>query len=494
MKKNTKLLIGAGFAVILLGAALTTVLLLPSEKDKISENDNQAVVLYDKQDCLAESISITNASGSFELLAYERQVNPSVMTSGGDVEEEPSINVIYTMQDHAELDLDKDMTDYLTTQCQKFEAARVISRDEGKYAEYGLDNPKVTAEIVYDDNSLVKLYLGNDSPDQKGVYLRRDGDPKVYLAEKGSVDSFYFEKLQLFDKELTTPVHQIKSVQVSGTAYPEELSITLNTVTEYLGKYKMTSPTANICDNQKFKTITDAALNYSAERVQAIDVSEEQLSDYGLDQPYETFTIQGDKGEFIRLIAGKPDDDGKIYLMIPERSIVYQSTAEATVWYGVTREEFLTDGILKPNPDAVKIMKIDSGERHDTYEVTREKKYSERYDETIVVNITHQGNAVTFTNFSNFIQGISGLERTGKKPADLKGFSEIFRAEFQYDDVKTVDHLVLYRNSDGKTAAVLNDYIESYVDETYTARLLEQIPLIDSETVIPPLNEPTDVV
>ena len=47
MKKNTKLLIGAGFAVILLGAALTTVLLLPSEKDKISENDNQAVVLYD---------------------------------------------------------------------------------------------------------------------------------------------------------------------------------------------------------------------------------------------------------------------------------------------------------------------------------------------------------------------------------------------------------------------------------------------------------------
>ena len=61
MKKNTRLLLVIIFIVVLLGVGLTVVLLLPSENDKITTDERNEILLFDKSNLLAESISVDNS-------------------------------------------------------------------------------------------------------------------------------------------------------------------------------------------------------------------------------------------------------------------------------------------------------------------------------------------------------------------------------------------------------------------------------------------------
>ena len=65
MKKNTRLLLVIIFIVVLLGVGLTVVLLLPSENDKITTDERNEILLFDKSNLLAESISVDNSGGSY---------------------------------------------------------------------------------------------------------------------------------------------------------------------------------------------------------------------------------------------------------------------------------------------------------------------------------------------------------------------------------------------------------------------------------------------
>ena len=70
MKKNTKLLIGAGIGAGLLGAILAVVLMLPSENNdsSIKTSEPESVLLYDKTGNVPEDITIKHTGGEKSLV------------------------------------------------------------------------------------------------------------------------------------------------------------------------------------------------------------------------------------------------------------------------------------------------------------------------------------------------------------------------------------------------------------------------------------------
>ena len=133
MRKNFRLFIAAAVAVGVLIAALITVLVMPSEKEnKITADDNNEILLFDKTALTAESITITNQGGEYELLAYEYTPESSAGTlyptisAVNEASDDP--NVIFTMQEYPDLMLDKSITNHIAVQCSYMAAKEVIDK------------------------------------------------------------------------------------------------------------------------------------------------------------------------------------------------------------------------------------------------------------------------------------------------------------------------------------------------------------------------------
>lgn len=67
------------------------------------------------------------------------------------------------------------------------------------YADFGLDTPRVVAEISYRDGTAVTLRIGDDHAleDTGWSYMLIDGDPRLYAIDTGTADALTVEKADL---------------------------------------------------------------------------------------------------------------------------------------------------------------------------------------------------------------------------------------------------------------------------------------------------------
>ena len=223
--------------------------------------------------------------------------------------------------------------------------------------------------------------------------------------------------------------------------------------------------------------------------VAAINGTEEDIKACGLDQPYETFELEGKDGSSIHLIASSADGEKKIYLMKPDDKIIFQTYAAQNLWYDVKRTSFLSDDILKIKADEIRKLVLKDSRDTNVYQLDKKKEMNDNYYETETITLIINGKPVPFTNFSVFISNLCQIARTVQAPKSTKDCTELLRAEFSYFNAADVtDTLVFYREKSGKTFIVINDNIECYVDSNYTDQLIAQIPLIPEKDLLPDLN------
>ena len=172
----------------------------------------------DKSACDVDDVTIKNTSGEYQLLGYKYSEQVKA-------DENEEISIVYTMQGYENTLMSKYMTDNLVKECQTVAATRLIDKSGKKYSDYGLDKPSVEVKVIYSDTSKVNMYFGNEAPDKSGVYCRIDGNKNVYLVNSATVDMFFIDKLQLFDKSLTGELsdsENITSVEIGGSGYEKK--------------------------------------------------------------------------------------------------------------------------------------------------------------------------------------------------------------------------------------------------------------------------------
>ena len=503
MKKNTRLLLVIIFIVVLLGVGLTVVLLLPSENDKITTDERNEILLFDKSNLLAESISVDNSGGTYELLAYE--YTKPIVTSSQRVDENmgliPAVNddeeeyspteLIYTMQEYSDFTLDQNMTNDLAKQACYMAARELIDKSGRKYAEYGLDTPKATVRVRYSDASSVIMYLGSEAPDNKGVYLRIEGDRNVYLVESSLTEAFFIERLQLFDKHLTGTMENIHQVRISGSHYQDVISLTANDSSYYPTTHLMEQPVSYICDNSQFSLITNSACSLQAAFVAAVDPTKEDIRRCGLEQPYEQFDMTDTDGGSIHLIASEKDNENCFYLMKPGDRLIFRTYAVDNKWYDVKMTDFWPDTVMNVNTEEIRDLTLNVNGLSVTYHLEKEKGMSEDYHEGATLTLTADGEMVNYSNYSAFVNNLTNIKRQSLETGDFEKNQEILRAEFSYFYVQGItDTLHLYRQKSGKTVAVLNDKIICFVDSDYVDQVVQQVSLLhNSNVLIPLINE-----
>ncbi|MGN0470447.1 MAG: DUF4340 domain-containing protein [Acutalibacteraceae bacterium] len=485
MKKNIKILIFSVICLAVLVAALVVVLNLPSaneNKEEVSSQD--AILLFDKTNLKAEDITVSNESGEYQLLGYEYS------DEGSD--DGSSSQIIYTMQDHSSQILSKTMTDSLAEQCLYMSAIQIVDKSGNRYSEYGLDKPRSTVSVIFSDNSEVTMYVGNNAPDNKGVYFRIDGNANVYLVQENMINMFLVNKLQMFSKTMSYSFntdYKIQTVKISGTNYDSNIEIEPINNNANFCNFVLTKPYREICDNDFLESFGESLYGLSGTTVVAVDITGDDMKKYGLDKPYIDVEVTASDDTAAHIIASGADSENNCYLMQSGGTIIYKMSTDDLFWYGVTYRDFLDDSIIKPNMDNIVSADIYYGSRNYHYDVTRTTSKNELYEDIVTTKATYNGKEIKYLNLSIFVNNVAGISRSSALPKSTDGSERIFSIKYSFDgDDALSDTLEIYRTKDKQLIVTLNGNIEGYTDTEYAEKVFEQVENIPKNAELTVLN------
>ena len=175
-----------------------------------------------------------------------------------------------------------------------------------------MDNPQYIIRIVTTDGAKLTLELGNSALDGSSVYALYEGG--VYLISDDILDSVSKTRYSFLDNEITEvePSDYDKAViELSGTVRPQTITLEIDTVeseeeTESSGdeavvsstekQYTLTTPTVQTITEASASQVTDGLYSLYANQIAAVNPTEEQLAEYGLDEPYSVVVGEHRRG------------------------------------------------------------------------------------------------------------------------------------------------------------------------------------------------------
>ena len=532
--KNIRRTIIMILTVIVVGVAAFAILMkVPQTVDSPGDSSKTSeILLYDKTSLDPEEITIKNADEEFRLIGFnysegsetgsvaaeESEGSDEVSSADGESSGEESdsesslnlrtstgftpndIKIHYTSQDYPDAVLDKGVTNILAYECAYVTALQIIDKSGERYAEYGLDKPRVTAEIIFSDNSVETLYIGNDAPDDMGVYLRRDKNANVYLVQKEAVNMLMKSQLEMIDKTITAEFESkngtdegtvMKSISVFGSNYKEpiELSDDTEDITSF-GKYIMTSPRREICDYDDVQLFGKYFYGLEADSIAAGETSEKTMKKYGLDKPFMEIHIKADNDSNVYLRVSAKDENGNIYLMRKSGGTVYCITEEnIDAWYGINYIDLLAPEVINPRIQNMTQLDLECQGKKYEYKVTNKKELNDVFEEVTSTEVKLDGKETDPSYFTIFVSNLSNMIRTERCSESYEGCELLlsahmkFEAETGEDGGKTkkekAEHTFsLYKTKEGKVIAVLDGMVEGYTSAEGVEELLPQAELL----------------
>lgn len=483
MKKKIKILIFSAVCLAILVTALVVVMNLPSIDENTEETSSQnAILLFDKTNLKAEEITVSNENGEFQLLGYEYS----------DEDSEQETDIVYTMQEYSSQILSKTMTDSLAEQCLYMSAIQIIDKSGNRYDEYGLKEPRSTVKVIYSDNSEVTMYVGNDAPDNKGVYFRIDGNANVYLVQENMINMFLADKLQMFSKVISNSFdsdYEIQTIKISGTNYDSNIEIEPTNNNANFCNFILTKPYREICNKDFLESYGESLYGIMGTNVVSVNVTDEEMKKYGLDKPYIDVEVTASDESSAHVIASKADSDKNCYIMKSGGTIIYKMSTDELPWYGVSYRDFLDDAIIKPNMETIVSADIYYNGTDYHYDITHTVTKNDLYEDMTVTTATYNGKNIKYLNMSIFVNNVAGISRSDAVPKSIDGCEKIFSIKYSFDgDDALTDTLEIYKAKDKQLIVTLNGNIEGYTNTEYAEKVFEQVENIPKNAELSVLN------
>ncbi|MGI5895586.1 MAG: DUF4340 domain-containing protein [Oscillospiraceae bacterium] len=298
-KKIKALIIGGVLLVVLIGVLVLLLLLNQGEGETSS-----------------------SSSSTSTIVAVEKNVSNVTNVTIKNQKDEISINQeedgTYTVEALRGIAADQTDTKTVFSKSAVVEAMKIISESPEDLEEYGLSEPKTTVTVHMNDGTSYEIYVGILSPLGDGYYVMVQDDPKLYLVSQAnlSVICNYANKDYVYRTLASNPESDdIENLVQKVVLYRKDIGREL--VFEqlendpdmpyrptYASAYTMTSPIKAYADGDNFYNVAGPATALRADSVVAIYPTEEQLKEYGLDNPQATYAATMTDGTQLRLRVG----------------------------------------------------------------------------------------------------------------------------------------------------------------------------------------------
>lgn len=289
----------------------------------------------------------------------------------------------------------EDKINELLEQFQPLSAAFVIEEVED-FGQYGLDNPVCTIHLTTEEQSY-EIKLGDFSKMDSQRYASI-GDGNVYLVQNDPLDQFDAVLSDMIQHDKMPDFDQATSIQFSGAqdyavSYEEDSSNTYCAEDVYfIRRGEKSLP----LDTERVDSYLRKISNLNPTNYVTYNVTDEELTTYGLDTPELTVTVEyTPKDEetaevFVLHISRDPEeikkssdeDDGEdetvtAYLRVDQSQIIYQISSDqykdlmAASYDDLRHLEVFA-------ADFADVRQIDISLEGDSYTLTSEEKGKER--------------------------------------------------------------------------------------------------------------------
>ena len=355
-KKN--IIIIAVILVVIAGAFLTLHLLdnLEIEDDEpidVWEIPETVFVLGGDDDApFVLNVEVHNEHGSF-----------SIYNSSPD---EPPFD--FELKGFEDVETRRSMILNITTIARRLRASDVLVEDGGEanLAEFGLLNPSITVYIDYLDGTSEVLLIGDFAPGDMGAYAMRQGGSTVYLISRAQANSLNVRGLDFVERnivEMPGFMPEITRVILGGSSRPEPIVVEEAVFDEddtalRLFSHVIVEPVnMRLHSTFGFEPLVHA-FGLDAFSVEAIITSPDELSAWGLYEPYSTIEMFSDSHDDFKLLASAPDEDGFVYIMRYDRPLVYRVREDQLSWYRLTYFGMMDKLLILPHIDSVSNVEI----------------------------------------------------------------------------------------------------------------------------------------
>ena len=463
MKKQTvTLLLSLLVVLALLGLMIFLMVRFQSgeeqEEQTVGSSQEETVLMQVAADAI-NTLSIENPSDSFTLV----NEGDGFVVEGLEGVSVSSLNVNNLV----------DLFAPLTAQRQLLSAEELTVGDSSEQLmQYGLDNPEYIIRIVTTDGAELTLELGDAALDGSSVYALYEGG--VYLISDDILDSVSKTRYSFLDNEITEvePSDYDKAViELSGTVRPQTITLEIDTVesedeavvSSTEKQYTLTTPTVQTITEASASQVTDGLYSLYANQIAAVIPTEEQLAEYGLDEPYSVVSVSIDGVEQFTLRASERNSNNYVYMTKDGSPFVYLVSASRLSWLTVQVEQ-LTQSVYEPvELDELSSLTVESADQSYTFLVTQGEEQT----------VTGNGEEVDSELFAELYRTITAIppdELSSGEPSLEKVLSMTVR---YLDEGRQEDVFELYPTGDGNVYISLNGEIRYTVSQDVVYQILD---------------------
>lgn len=374
----------------------------------------------------------------------------------------------WTMEPASEFPIDNLIAEASATDMSAVIATKVIEENATDLAKYGLDTP-TTVKIGLVDGSTQQLEVGLISPTNDGIYVKKKGEPKVYL-----ISTYYLDKLNLssghFAKKDILPVEAATLKNFSYEKNGEmQFAVSINSESEM----KITAPLKEEAEAAKIAPMLEAVVQLAIKDV--IENNPTDLAKYGLDKP--AYSIEyGDGSTTKKILFGKYLEKGTIvYAKFPEGKSIFTIDVTPLTFLDTKFSDVLNPFIYLPNINDVNKIDLFIDGKTIVSDITTVKDKSEDDKFKVDGKDANMEDANGKSLFRAFYSSMIGITMNKYEPeAKPAGTPEITIKYYMKPDSKAVTVDFISKDS---------NYYYAMKDGVYTNRVVLKSKLNEAEGI-----------
>ena len=319
---------------------------------------------------------------------------------------------------------DIDVISPVTSSAPPAAAAQVYaSREITKLSleECGLDKPLVEVAVTTLKDGEFTIFIGAESADQSGRYIKLSDSDKIYLVKSDFYYSFVFNALD-FASESSLPIFDLSNeaekekyidsngnlicfdkLTITGNKIEKPIEVSFNTDERFVSyvSYIVTSPSERIADNDAIDSIfsilqpsvtNDGAYSY--------DTSKKTLAEFGLDKPDIELKVEV-LGKTMTY-SFKLQQDGNYAVMCTDAKFIRKIAANKIAFAEYTASDFYSSWVALVSIDDIESFTLVSGDKTYKFDIATippaEGETANSYA------ITYNGREISEEAFKDFYQ------------------------------------------------------------------------------------------
>lgn len=317
-----------GAAVVVLLAGSVVLLTRPSGKEDSSSDataattqsaeDLAALTLSDESADNVKQISVTNATGSYEVVRVKAE-KTTTATDATDSTDSTSTteteSATFRISGWEDIPTNESLLGTLANNTASLQADQCVEEHATDLDKFGLGKDATQVSMQFDDGTTFAFRIGGSVSGASCNYFALADSDTVYAVKTSLLANFskadtdflattVLEKpdddnmptintVTIERKDLDTPI----VLEHRDTSNDGESGNTQST-------HKMTSPISAYLSVERSKDVIEGLFGLSASKILAVRPSEQDLEDYGISDPFATLTLECEGGTTYTLKIG----------------------------------------------------------------------------------------------------------------------------------------------------------------------------------------------